>query len=837
MALLKSTDDSIAQFSRINAGEFIELEANSRTATETDKNFFYTDGTSAFFWNGTSSTTVGSGGSGSPSGGMQDAYSVDRSVTVDSGAVAWTDATTGAANTMTFVKSGAGSGDVINIDMDAGIATEGIVIDSGGGARTASDIRFNDDSTGNHSCIDINSSGNSASIGLDWTGSFTGSPGGSAVSLTFDNSDNLSTEGLLITRGTGIRTASAISIVDSSTGSDDLINIDVSGVFTGDIIDITTSAAATGNAMFINLDSAVAMTALHVEGSGARTQPYIELETDQTGSANMIQVTANGAFTGDILAIDGNAAVGANLLLLDGGAGTRTAPMVLVTADGDGASAGATFMDINVTSTGATGSGLFDIDVTGVHTGALIDVGMGAAATGAVIAVDMNLAVGAPYLTLDAGNGIRTVDLIDVTFDGSGDVGLFDINHTNTGSGNLIDIDVSGIHTGNILDITYSAAATGDAVALDMTSAVAASALVLTAAGARTDDLVKITDSSTGNSHVFDINMTGVYTGNVFDVVMSAAATGEVLHIDMDASVAGSAIVIDTAGSRTDDLIKIVDTSAGNSHIFDIDFSGIYTGNCLDITYGTAAATGNAVDLNMGTNVAGMAISVGSAGTGVSGEGSCLDISHTGDLVAGADCVRILSTGNHSTTSHILAVEATTGASGVGTYAIYANATGANVEGLKVDAGAVVFDETLLVTGAVTFSSTLAYTKLSEDTTGTNTITAAESGATFFLNSGTEFVSTLPAPAAGLHFDFIVVAAPSGANYTVVTNGSDNIIKGQASSAAGDAGDTGTADDTISFVSGQSLAGDRVHVVSDGTSWFAYAWTAVAAGVTFTQAS
>jgi hypothetical protein len=119
----------------------------------------------------------------------------------------------------------------------------------------------------------------------------------------------------------------------------------------------------------------------------------------------------------------------------------------------------------------------------------------------------------------------------------------------------------------------------------------------------------------------------------------------------------------------------------------------------------------------------------------------------------------------------------------------------------------------------------------------TNPITAAESGKTFFLELATGFVSTLPAPAIGLRYTFVVKTAPSGGSYTVVTTSSANIIKGQQFSSAGDAGDSGTADDTITFVDGQSVAGDRVEVISDGTSWFAYAFSDVAAGITFTQAS
>ena len=121
--------------------------------------------------------------------------------------------------------------------------------------------------------------------------------------------------------------------------------------------------------------------------------------------------------------------------------------------------------------------------------------------------------------------------------------------------------------------------------------------------------------------------------------------------------------------------------------------------------------------------------------------------------------------------------------------------------------------------------------------TAASTLTAADSGNAYFLDSATEFATTLPLPAAGLSFTFIVKAAPSGANYTIVTANSANIIKGQAYPASGDAGDTGTADDTISFVSAAAVAGDMVTVVSDGTSWFAKAWCAVATGVTFTQAT
>lgn len=121
--------------------------------------------------------------------------------------------------------------------------------------------------------------------------------------------------------------------------------------------------------------------------------------------------------------------------------------------------------------------------------------------------------------------------------------------------------------------------------------------------------------------------------------------------------------------------------------------------------------------------------------------------------------------------------------------------------------------------------------------TAASTLTAADSGRTIFLDSATEFATTLPLPAAGLRFTFIVKTAPVGTPYTVVTNGGANIIKGMQFNAAGVAGDTGTSDDTISFVASSSVAGDRVDLVSDGTNWFAYAFCTLAASITFTTAA
>jgi hypothetical protein len=128
-----------------------------------------------------------------------------------------------------------------------------------------------------------------------------------------------------------------------------------------------------------------------------------------------------------------------------------------------------------------------------------------------------------------------------------------------------------------------------------------------------------------------------------------------------------------------------------------------------------------------------------------------------------------------------------------------------------------------------------------ETVTATNVISAEESGKTFFLNSATEFVSTLPSPVAGMRFTFIVKAAPSGASYTIVSASSANIIKGAVFSsdlnAASDGDIETSGGDTITLVDAKAVAGDRVELFCDGTYWYAHAFVSAFDACTITTAS
>src|SRR3990167_8167901 len=128
------------------------------------------------------------GAGGGAAGTLNQTYENGRTIEVDTGPIVITDAQTGATDTFDIDKTGTGSGDIFDIkfedaftgrgmyfNTDDGIAANAIVIDSSAKARTGSDVVFTDDSTGNHSLLDLNKSGAGASTGLDYTDTHAGS--------------------------------------------------------------------------------------------------------------------------------------------------------------------------------------------------------------------------------------------------------------------------------------------------------------------------------------------------------------------------------------------------------------------------------------------------------------------------------------------------------------------------------------------------------------------------------------------------------------------------------------------------------------------------------------
>lgn len=117
-----------------------------------------------------------------------------------------------------------------------------------------------------------------------------------------------------------------------------------------------------------------------------------------------------------------------------------------------------------------------------------------------------------------------------------------------------------------------------------------------------------------------------------------------------------------------------------------------------------------------------------------------------------------------------------------------------------------------------------------EIVTTTNVITATEIGKTFFLNAVGGFTSTLPAPANGLKFTFIVTTAPTTA-YIITTTAGANLLFGTFLDIIGELVYF-SAQDTLNFVASISVIGDRLEIESDGTNWYCKAFSGADGGIT-----
>jgi len=163
--------------------------------------------------------------------------------------------------------------------------------------------------------------------------------------------------------------------------------------------------------------------------------------------------------------------------------------------------------------------------------------------------------------------------------------------------------------------------------------------------------------------------------------------------------------------------------------------------------------------------------------------------------------------------------------------------------GMAANDTVIVTDETLgqvttCVVSSVTSGGAATIAKRDaangETVITTNTITADESGKTFFLSLAGGFTSTLPAPALGLKFKFVVAIAPTTA-YVITTNGGADIMIGGINELEVDTNDDGPYDanaDTLNFVASVAVVGDWVEFESDGTSWYFTGQTNADGGVT-----
>jgi len=111
------------------------------------------------------------------------------------------------------------------------------------------------------------------------------------------------------------------------------------------------------------------------------------------------------------------------------------------------------------------------------------------------------------------------------------------------------------------------------------------------------------------------------------------------------------------------------------------------------------------------------------------------------------------------------------------------------------------------------------------------TLTDSDSGKTYFLNAAAGFQVTLPAPRAGLNFEFILKTAPSTGHYVIGSRADEKIIRGKQLTSNLNAETNATWEkdgaSNIRFIMGQAAIGDSVELISDGTYWYALGFTSI----------
>ena len=148
------------------------------------------------------------------------------------------------------------------------------------------------------------------------------------------------------------------------------------------------------------------------------------------------------------------------------------------------------------------------------------------------------------------------------------------------------------------------------------------------------------------------------------------------------------------------------------------------------------------------------------------------------------------------------------------------------------ETGTLYIDATAITASAAEINLAADSSANTEAVTTTNVIGAAESGTTYFFNTTTGFVTTLPAPAVGLRYKFIVKLVNTTTNHTIVCNGGASLFQGNVMVASTVV--TAVAGTSVNLVATTTDIGDHVEVISDGTSWFLSGSATTTAGITVT---
>jgi len=663
--------------------------------------------------NGTSWDTYVAGGPGANT--LDTSYNNGRTITADSGALQFnkTDAT-----------------GAIRVDLDA--ANGGFALD----------INVDAASTANLIDIVTTAAFTADAISVDLTASAVGSQ-------------------VLVVPNSGVAHTAEGFIIDATNdqaGSGDWINLQSTGADTGVLLALGRSTAAATGAFIecVSDATAVGSVFLDIDVVGVQTANVIEIDFTTTGSANAIEVAAASTWTGSCFTWNNTNCVGAQMLEIPTTASIMTATGWVLDAANSGASSGAW---VNLLSTGIDTGELLNLNRTTANaTGAFIQCNSDASALGSVF-IDLNVV------------GVQTANVIEIDFTTTGSANALEVaaastwtgsvvawNNTNcvgaqflevpttasimTATGWVLDVANSGASSGSWVNLLSTGVDTGVFLDLNRTTANATGAFIqcttdasalgsvfldFDVVGVQTANLIEVDFTTTGSANVLEVAAASTWTGDVISFTPTNCVGAQLIVMPTTAGImtaAGWVMNIANSGATDADWVDLTATGAGSGNLVDLNWTtGAGTGDAIGVTTDATAVavrhldlncdgiqTVNIIDIDATAASTASAIAINTAGVGASGVASALTVTQTGNTAAGADVVRVFNSGTMSSTSHLLSLENSTASGGATSYNLYISADAANVEAIHVDAGTVLIDETLAVTGGFTTAPIFAAT-------------------------------------------------------------------------------------------------------------------------------
>lgn len=540
-----------------------------------------------------------------------------RTTTVDSGAVRWNDATTGAANTLEVVKSGAGAtgyglsittsatqGRGLSVS-NANASTRALVVFSGAGVGSGV--------TGSASVLSVIQSTNDLGTTSD------------SVAAFYSNN-------VALTRGSVVRVGrdGPATHVDTMTTWDLRV-----GPYAATML--TEPAAGTANYYMVGIDA----TPYIVTGAGGALNLHLldlqmDVSADPANQYRGININLGDSVTGQALVVTGGAAGRATPLVTFnsiGNGASLTPAGVLVTHAGAALAAEASVMKVTAATANNANSYLLHVAQGGASGSALL-VETTAGATEATAHFAKNTLGSTGHIVQvtfgGAGGLVHTGDAINVAINSGSPLAqaLVVTGAANNVAQALVDITTVGAGGSNIasaLNIAHGTNALASGASLiNLVTNVAANAngsgtlRIAPGSSATTGQSIYVDHTAaatvTGTGYYFRSISTGVAaTGNAIDISHSttdfaasdvslvrvrgnaALTQGYLVHVVSTTNVTGATLlrVEAAASARTTSAVNITDAGTGaGGHAVSITTSGAFVGAMLNLTLGVSSTAG-----------------------------------------------------------------------------------------------------------------------------------------------------------------------------------------------------------------------------------------------------